>query len=99
MEEMTEEQRAAMNAVFKRVQELDHENKQLILERAKLNQKVSELETKLRRAQAVVEQQELLDAQYLDSFRHLIRSELEFYLRPAKTLTRPTPAKKRQAKK
>jgi predicted RNase H-like nuclease (RuvC/YqgF family) len=99
MEEMTEEQRAAMNSVFKRVQELDHENKQLILERAKLNQKVGELETKLRRAQEKIDQQGTLDTQYLDNFRHMLRGELEFYLRPASEPARKAPAKKRQAKK
>lgn len=100
MEEMTEGQRAAMNSVFKRVQELDHENKQLILERSVLSRKVDELEAKLRRAQAKIEQQDSLDTQYLDNFRHMLRGELEFYLRPANEApARKAPAKKRQAKK
>lgn len=91
MDEMTEEQRSAMNSVFRRIQELDYENKQLTLERAKLSQRVDELEMKLRNALVKIERQDTLDTEYLDAFRVVLRAELDARL--------PTPDKKKSKAK
>jgi cell division protein FtsB len=77
MDEMTDEQRSAMNSVFSQIQELDYENKRLTLERTKLNQKIDELEMKLRNALVKIERQDTLDTEYLDAFRLVLCAELD----------------------
>lgn len=73
---MEEDRQKALNELFNRLQQLDYENKQLIAERAKLNEKVEALQHKLTKITAELERLKSGNAEIVEAVQTAIKKEM-----------------------